>query len=87
MYNALTGVSKSKRTALITGAYGGLGTRFADIHAASGGELILVGRDQAKLDAQAKEIEKNTMHRLFAWISGFKFVFTGILPVDRYDNQ
>lgn len=57
------------------------------LHAASGGELILVGRDQAKLDAQAKEIEKNTMHRLFAWISGFEFVFTGILPVDRYDNQ
>lgn len=42
-------------TALITGSYGGLGTCFVNIHAGKGGDLILVGRNQAKLDAQAEE--------------------------------
>lgn len=42
--------------ALITGSYGGLGTCFTNIHAKKGGELVLVGRSQAKLDAQAKEM-------------------------------
>ncbi len=51
-------MSKSKKTVLITGSYGGLGTCFADIHAGLGGDLILVGRDQTKLDTQAKEMEK-----------------------------
>ncbi|SDF16289.1 hypothetical protein SAMN04488542_106142 [Fontibacillus panacisegetis] len=65
-------MSKSKKTALITGSYGGLGTRFADIHAASGGDLILVGRVQTKLDAQAKEMEKKyhvTAHTIAADLS------------------
>lgn len=43
--------------ALITGSYGGLGTEFANIHAASGGDLILVGRSQDKLDAQKTQLE------------------------------
>ncbi len=42
-------------TALITGSYGGLGTCFVNIHGAKKGDMILVGRSQAKLDAQAKE--------------------------------
>ena len=29
-----------KKTALITGAYGGLGTCFVDIHAGKGGDLL-----------------------------------------------
>lgn len=45
-----------KNTALITGSYGGLGTCFVNIHAAAGGDLILVGRSQSKLDAQAAEV-------------------------------
>lgn len=45
--------------ALITGSYGGLGACFVTIHAKKGGDLILAGRDQAKLDAQAKEISEN----------------------------
>lgn len=45
-----------KNAALITGSYGGLGTCFADIHAKQGGDLILVGRSQKKLDAQADEM-------------------------------
>lgn len=44
--------------ALITGSYGGLGTCFANIHAKAGGDLILVGRSQAKLDEQAQEMRE-----------------------------
>ena len=46
-------------TALITGSYGGLGTEFVNIHAATGGDVILVGRSQSKLDAQAAQVEKD----------------------------
>lgn len=46
-------------TALITGSYGGLGTEFVNIHAAAGGDVILVGRSQSKLDAQAAQVEKD----------------------------
>lgn len=42
--------------ALITGSYGGLGTAFTNIHASRGGDLILVGRSQDKLDAQAEQV-------------------------------
>ena len=45
-----------KNTALITGSYGGLGTCFTELHARKGGDLILVGRSQAKLEEQTKEI-------------------------------
>ena len=45
-------------TALITGSYGGLGSCFVNIHAAKHGDLILVGRSQAKLDQQAEETAK-----------------------------
>ncbi|MGN0077825.1 MAG: SDR family NAD(P)-dependent oxidoreductase [Coriobacteriales bacterium] len=43
-------------TALITGSYGGLGSCFASIHAKRGGDLILVGRSEEKLQAQARQI-------------------------------
>lgn len=46
----------SKKTALITGSYGGLGSCFVNIHAGRGGNLILVGRNQNKLDEQAKNV-------------------------------
>ncbi|MDL2302724.1 SDR family NAD(P)-dependent oxidoreductase [Lachnospiraceae bacterium OttesenSCG-928-D06] len=45
-----------KNTALITGAYGGLGTCFAEIHAKSGGNIILVGRSHDKLEEQKKKL-------------------------------
>ena len=45
-----------QNVALITGSYGGLGTGFVDIHAARHGDLILVGRSEEKLNAQAKEV-------------------------------
>lgn len=47
-----------KMTVLITGSYGGLGTCFVQLHAQAGGDLILVGRSQAKLDEQKTEVEK-----------------------------
>ena len=46
-----------KMTALITGSYGGLGACFVKLHAQAGGNLILVGRSQEKLDEQKAEIE------------------------------
>ncbi|MGN0194782.1 MAG: SDR family NAD(P)-dependent oxidoreductase [Pseudoramibacter sp.] len=61
-----------KNTALITGSYGGLGTCFVNIHAEKGGDLILVGRNQQKLDAQAKEMESKyqvTAHTIAADLS------------------
>ena len=48
----------NKKTALITGSYGGLGTCFVNIHAGDGGNLILVGRNQKKLDEQVDSIRK-----------------------------
>lgn len=42
--------------ALITGSYGGLGTCFTNIHAEKGGNLILVGRNQKKLEEQAESV-------------------------------
>ena len=47
-----------RKTALITGSYGGLGTCFVNIHAGNGGNLILVGRSQKKLDEQAELVRK-----------------------------
>ncbi len=47
-----------KDIALITGSYGGLGSCFVDIHGKRGGDMILVGRSQNKLDAQAEEASR-----------------------------
>jgi len=46
------------KVALITGATGGLGKEFTKIHAQKGGDLVLVGRNQSKLDSLKEEIEK-----------------------------
>jgi len=43
-------------TALITGASGGIGMELARIHAQKGGDLILVARSEAKLNALAEEL-------------------------------
>ncbi len=60
------------KTALITGSYGGLGTCFVNIHAGDGGNLILVGRSQKKLDEQAESVSKQygvEVHAITADIS------------------
>jgi uncharacterized protein len=46
-----------KNTALITGASGGIGMELAKVHAATGGDLVLVARNKAKLDELKKELE------------------------------
>ena len=48
-------------TALITGSTGGLGIEFVKLHARQGGDVILVGRDENKLDEQKKWV-KDTYH-------------------------
>jgi short-subunit dehydrogenase len=45
-------------TALITGASGGIGLELAKIHAASGGNLVLVARNVQKLNALKQEFEQ-----------------------------
>ena len=47
---------EARQTALITGSTGGFSSCLAQIHAQRGG-LILVGRSEARLDAQKKELE------------------------------
>ncbi|MDD7555696.1 SDR family oxidoreductase [Ruminococcus sp.] len=62
----------NNRTALITGSYGGLGTCFVNIHAETGGDLILVGRNPDKLNVQKAEVEKKysvTVHTITADLS------------------
>ncbi len=64
--------TQAGKTALITGSYAGLGTKFVDIHASRGGDLILVGRSQAKLDQQAADVAARyhvTVHTIAADLS------------------
>ncbi len=49
-----------KRTALITGASGGIGKEFAKIHAMAGGDLVIVARNRAALEQVKIEIEAET---------------------------
>ena len=46
------------KTALITGASSGIGYELAKIHAAKGGNLVLVARSKATLDELKNELEK-----------------------------
>ena len=48
-----------KPTALITGASNGIGLELARIHAARGGDLVLVARNKNKLDELKTEFKKN----------------------------
>lgn len=52
----------NKKTALITGASSGLGKEFAKIHAANGGNIIIVARRLEKLQQLKEELE--TKHNI-----------------------
>lgn len=46
-----------RKTALITGASGGIGMEFAKVHAAAGDNVVLVARSESKLKALKSELE------------------------------
>jgi uncharacterized protein len=46
------------KTALITGASNGIGLELARVHAAKGGNLVLIARNKSKLDELKSELEK-----------------------------
>lgn len=48
----------TKKVALITGASTGIGKDLSHIHAEKGGDLIIVARNESKLDALKSELEK-----------------------------
>lgn len=47
-----------KKVALVTGASTGIGKEFANIHAETGGDLIIVARRKEKLESLKAELEK-----------------------------
>ena len=46
------------KTALITGASGGIGLELAKIHASKGGNLVVVARNKSKLEELKSTLEK-----------------------------
>lgn len=54
-----------KKTALITGASSGIGKELAKIHAAKGGDLIIVARSEDKLNQLKKELEEDYNSTVF----------------------
>ena len=60
-----------KKLALITGATGGLGNEFADIHAATGGNLLLVGRNENKLSEMKERLEKQYHVQIYIFSADF----------------
>ncbi|MBF2759369.1 MAG: SDR family oxidoreductase [Ectothiorhodospiraceae bacterium AqS1] len=52
----------NQNTALITGASGGIGLELAKLHAADGGDLVLVARSEDKLERIKNELEAE--HRI-----------------------
>lgn len=48
----------NKKVALITGASSGIGREFARIHAANGGDLVIIARRKDKLNELKQELEK-----------------------------
>ncbi|HUB97732.1 MAG TPA: SDR family NAD(P)-dependent oxidoreductase, partial [Stellaceae bacterium] len=53
----MTDFTLAGRTAIITGASGGLGRHFADVLARAGARVALLARREAYLEAAVREIE------------------------------
>ena len=51
----------AKKTALITESSGGLRSCCTEIYIKRGGNLVLVGRRQTKLDKQVEDLGKDTV--------------------------
>ena len=49
---------------IVTGASSGIGREFARIHAANGGDLVIIARREDKLKELKQELEKNIMLKL-----------------------
>ena len=49
---------KAKNTALVTGASGGIGLELARVHAQKGGDLVIVARQEQKLEQIKQEFEQ-----------------------------
>jgi len=52
------GLNVNKKVALITGASSGIGREFARIHAAIGGDLVIIARREDRLNELKQELEK-----------------------------
>jgi short-subunit dehydrogenase len=58
IYEIIGGIKMSGKVALITGASSGTGREFARIHAAKGGDLVVIARREDKLNELKQELEK-----------------------------
>lgn len=59
---------KPKKTALITGASGGIGKEMAAIYAKKGYDLVLVARTESKLYRIKQELEEKYGHHVFIFV-------------------
>lgn len=76
-------MSKTQRTALITGASSGLGMELARLHAQNGDDLVLVARSVSKMQALKDELEKQ--HGIQVTVIG-KDLSLPTAPEEVYDE-
>jgi short-subunit dehydrogenase len=56
-----------QNTAIVTGASGGIGEELAKIHAAKGGDLILIARNEEKLNQLKEKLEARYKIQCIVW--------------------
>ena len=61
-------------TALITGASNGIGLELAKIHAAKGGNLVLVARNKAKLDERCNTLRHSLASKVASKLASSRLV-------------